>query len=217
MYRLIFCLSLLLLFGCGDDIPNTTATFEVTIENLSSGEIATPLSPGIYLTKKDGFPLFFTGSQDYGQGLSSIAGDGQVEPLLSNLQQHPDIITVGSFPLIRPGQSTTFQVDASYGDFLNFATMFMQSNDLFYAFDDDGHHLFEPDGEPRSGDVTGFVWLWDTGTEVNQEPYVGSFQTPRQSFPGEGEQENGFVTLVNDTFQYPEVTEVIRVSFRPIN
>ncbi len=217
MSRFLIGILLLVFCSCDNDIPDSSAKFNVTIENLSSGEIATPLSPGIFLTKRGGFPLFFTGSQDYGQGLSSIAGDGLIELLLTNLSQNADLVQVGSFPAISPGQSFTFQVEASYGDFLNFATMFVESNDLFYAFHDDGVHLFEPNGEPKEGDLTRFIFLWDVGFEVNQEPYVGNFQPRRQSVSGEGERENGFVTVVDDNFQYPAKTDVISVTLEPVN
>ena len=204
MKLLIFSGLTLILFSCESDLPDTKATFNVTIENVSSGEIATPLSGGIYLTKKDGFPLFFTNSQDYGNGLAAIAGDGIIDPLFNNLSENPEVILVGSFTPIPPGTKSTFELEAEYGDFFNFATMFVQSNDLFYSFPDDGLHLFEPDGKPRSGDFSHSVFLWDVGQEINQEPYVGSFQPGRQSQPGEGQPENSVVRLVNDGFTYPE-------------
>jgi len=40
-------------------------------------------------------------------------------------------------------------------------------------------------GNPRTGDVTADVQLWDAGTEVNMEPGVGADQPPRQSAPKE--------------------------------
>lgn len=198
--------------SCEDAVPNTRAAFEITIENLSTGEIATPLSPGVYLLKERGFPLFFDNAQDYGDGLTDIAGDGNPTQLLESLSNNPLVISSGRLPLILPGTSETISLEASYGTFFNFANMFVQSNDLFYAFDEDGIHLFEPDGSPINGDFTRFVWLWDVGSEQNQEPYVGSFQPPRQSAPGDGVEENGRVRLVNDEFTYPPKFSIIRIT-----
>lgn len=199
-------------YSCQFDTFSSTANFEITIENLSSGEIATPLSSGVYLTKKEGFPLFFTNAQDFGDGLADIAGDGNPTRLLANLAESPLVLESGRLNAIPPGGSETITLEASFGTFFNFANMFVESNDLFYSFDDDGIHLFEPDGSPFNGDVTRLVWLWDVGTEQNQEPYTGSFQPPRQSAVGEGVEENRFVSLVNDEFSYPPKFSVIRIT-----
>lgn len=208
----LLLISIVFLNACEDAVPNTRATFQITIENLSSGEIATPLSPGVYLLKERGFPLFFDNAQDYGDGLADIAGDGNPTALLESLSNNQLVLSSGQLPLIPPGGTETITLEAGYGTFFNFANMFVQSNDLFYAFDEDGIHLFEPDGSPINGDFTRLVWLWDVGREQNQEPYIGSFQPPRQSTPGEGEEENGRVRLVNDGFTYPPKFSVIRIT-----
>ncbi len=206
-------LAVIILSSCEKAVPDSRATFEVTVENLSEGEIATPLSPGVYLTKKGGFPLFFNNAQDFGRGLSEIAGDGNPTVLLESLENDPSVITAGRLDLIPPGTSSTITFEADYGTFFNFANMFVESNDLFYAFDEDGVHLFEPDGAPINEDVTRLVWLWDVGGELNQEPYVGSFQPRRQSFPGEGDPDiDKDVRLVSDEFDYPPKFTVIRVT-----
>jgi hypothetical protein len=63
-----------------------------------------------------------------------------------------------------------------------------------------------------TGDVTAEIKLWDAGTEVNEKPGFGPNQAPRQSGPNTGTDENGNVMLVNDSFQYPLVSTVIKVS-----
>ena len=101
---------------------------------------------------------------------------------------------------------------------LSFATMFIQSNDLFYAFPPEGLALFDANGTPRTGDVTSELHLYDAGTEVNEEPGVGIYQAPRQSANDTGDAENGVVQVIPDGapgargFTYPATNDVIRVA-----
>ena len=208
-------LLLLTCFSCQDSTPDTRASFEVTFENLSANETATPLSPGVFYTNKSGYPMFFNTAQDFGDGLSDIAGDGDPTRLLAALSQNPYVIVSGQLGGIPPGGTRTITFEADFGTFFNFANMFVESNDLFYAFDEDGVHLFEPDGSPVNDDVTRLTWLWDVGGELNQEPYTGSFQPMRQSFLGEGDPDiDTNVRLVSDGFTYPPKFSVIRVTIR---
>ena len=99
---------------------------------------------------------------------------------------------------------------------LSLATMFIQSNDLFYAFPPDGLALYDAAGNARTGDVTAEIRLYDAGTEVNEEPGVGINQAPRQTGMDTGAAENGTVALVASTdvmgFSYPAAADVIRVT-----
>ena len=113
---------------------------------------------------------------------------------------------------LAPGAAYSFDFNAAPGQSLSFATMFVQSNDLFYAPDEAGIALYAEDGSPISGDVTDQIALWDGGTEVNQEPGTGSEQPPRQAGPDTGEAEAGVVQLVDDGFSYPAVGGHIQVS-----
>ena len=89
-----------------------------------------------------------------------------------------------------PGKAFEFEVTAKPGDRLSFSTMFGQSNDLFYSPGFVGIPLFKRGGRPVDGDVTRYVYLWDAGTEVNQEPGLGADQAPRQAGPNTGESEH---------------------------
>ncbi len=111
-----------------------------------------------------------------------------------------------------PGNSYSFEFYAGKGHYLSFATMFVQSNDLFYAPDEMGIPLFK-DGEPLEGDITMYVDLWDAGTEVDEKPGEGMYQAPRQSGPDMGMDENGVVRLESedDDFDYPADEDVIKV------
>lgn len=116
---------------------------------------------------------------------------------------------------IPPGGSYSFSFNAGKGHYLSFATMLAQSNDLFYAFKDMGLALYDASGNPVSGDLTSMVYLWDAGTEINEEPGTGPNQAPRQSGPDTGPDENGTIEMisnVNDGFSYPSVMDIIEIS-----
>ncbi|MFV1980978.1 MAG: spondin domain-containing protein, partial [Rhodothermia bacterium] len=114
---------------------------------------------------------------------------------------------------IGPGGVYTFTFDAAIGQSVSFATMFIPSNDLFYAPGEDGISLYADDGTPVEGDVTDQIMLWDAGTEINQEPGVGPDQAQRQSGPNTGDDDpDNTVRLVNDGFTYPDVADVVAVS-----
>lgn len=114
-----------------------------------------------------------------------------------------------------PGGTYEFSFNAGKGSYLSFATMFVQSNDLFYAPDATGLKLYNEDGTPVTGDITASISLWDSGTEVNEEPGVGMNQAPRQAGANTGTDENSTVKLIadiNDGFTYPTVAETIAVT-----
>lgn len=206
-----------LLLAC-EGLPDTVARFSVTIENLSGTESAPSviLSRGVFFTQRGGHPLFFNLSFDYGQGLEELAEDGINDTLFQNIRTRRDVLEHGVFPDILPGEAVTLTFDASYGDSFNMATMFTESNDAFYAYNDDGLSLFHPNGDPISGDLTAKIFLWDAGTELNEPPYVGANQPGRQSALNQGEfTPFDRVRLINDGFSYPAKSEVIRVTFSP--
>ena len=114
---------------------------------------------------------------------------------------------------LMPGQTYEFEFSAAPGQKLSFATMFVQSNDLFYAPDGMGIELYDAMGAQTSGDVTDQVYLWDGGTEVNQEPGLGGDQAPRQSGGDTGAADpDNTVRLATDDFtNLPATSDVIRV------
>ena len=180
------------------------------------------VSPGVYAVHSEGSILFEDGSADQGDGLERIAEDGDAAPLGAALADRDDV-TAGVFDTgvgaaspgpIGPGGSFTFTVTASPSDRLSFATMYAQSNDLFFAPSDEGIELF-PGGSASSGDVTDMILLWDAGTEVNEEPGIGPNQAPRQPAPDTGPAEGGVVREVDDGYDYAPVTESLRVTITP--
>lgn len=110
---------------------------------------------------------------------------------------------------------------------LSFLTMFVQSNDLFFAPDESGISLFDdsgnPIGEGSPADVTDQVQLWDAGTEVNEES-GGPNQKPQQDATSGMmnatdiglDETGGVVTLIENntdgTNTLPDVDEVINVT-----
>ena len=134
---------------------------------------------------------------------------------IENVMEAKDYMATGTNGFLMPGESESFTFNAGKGSYLSFATMFVQSNDLFYGFGEAGLALYDGNGDPVTGDVTGMVELWDAGTEVNEEPGVGPNQAPRQSGPNTGDDENGTVELIqdiNDGFTYPTTNTILKIS-----
>ena len=109
------------------------------------------------------------------------------------------------------GGAFEFEFSAMEGTKLDLATMYGQSNDLFYG-PEKAIDLFDANGNPLTGDVTDKFLLWDAGTEVNQAPGLGADQGPRQKGPNTGAAEDGVVHLVKDGFSYPNTKDVLRIT-----
>ena len=189
----------------------TPAQFTVRIENLG-----TLLAPGAWVAQRGGTPLFIDGQADRGAGLEALAEDGNPAELAASLPRNSGVFATpvgadGPGPLT-PGSAYEFTFVARPGDRLSFATMYVQSNDLFLAPGDTGIALFTNDRLPISGDVTGQIGLWDAGTEVNEAPGVGANQAPRQAAANTGADEGGTVRLVDDGFTYPAVADIVRIT-----
>lgn len=197
-------------------IAATDGRFTVTIKNVATdmtlrlpdgSATRAPIAPGAYAILEAGASAFEPGAPATGEALEPLAEDGNAEPLIDRLKSLPGVRDAGMFV---PGQA--FEVAAKPGEKLVFLTMFVQSNDLFYAPADGGIALFDADNEPVLGDATDRVRLWDAGTEVNEIPGAGPNQAPRQAKPDTGPDENGTVRPVADGFDYPEVSQVIDVT-----
>lgn len=210
--------------------PLETTDFFVRLQNVSTEatlviddntSAAVPLSPGVWAVHTAAAPLFADASNDRGLGLEEIAEDGSPGPLDMALENKAGLagdafaVPAGAADPapIFPGESYEFMISAAPGAYLSFATMFIQSNDLFLGPDINGIPLFDSAGDPVLGDVTDQVLLWDAGTELNEQPGVGMNQAPRQSGPDTGDADtDDIVRIVDDAFTYPAVNEVIRVT-----
>jgi len=208
--------------------------FTVRVENvstpqtlkLSNGQTApAPTAPLLWTITDEGNPLFTAGKPDRGQGLERLAEDGNPGVLADYISTNvKSVLTSGIVPMpkgeqaagpILPGKAYEFTVSASPGQVLTIASMFGQSNDLFYAPGAKGIALFDAKGKPVTADVTSQLSLWDAGTEVNEEPGLGANQAPRQPAPNSGAAEHGVVRLARDRFTYPKTADVIRVTVKP--
>jgi hypothetical protein len=209
--------------------------FTVRIQNVStsttlrSSKGATapaPNSPGVWIVHTGKRVLFAEGEPDRGAGLESQAEDGNPAVVAASLKAARGVTASGVFdtPLgdampgpALPGKAYQFTFRAAPGQRLTVATMFGQSNDLFFAPGEEGIALFES-GKPIDGDITSRLYLWDAGTEVNEEPGFGPNQAPRQSAPNTGPTEREGVRRIDevkDGFTYPRVDAVLRVTITP--
>ncbi len=189
-----------------------------------------PLSPGVWAVHdQNTMPLFTSGEADRGEGLEAIAEDGNPTSMASALAANSGVSDSDAFntPVgasgpgpIGPGGSYEFTFTAEEGSYLSLTTMFVQSNDLIYTFEDSGMALFN-NGTPVSGDVTSSVLLYDAGTEINQFPGAGLDQVIRQSGADTGADDADNTvrmltadgeTEASDGYVYPATSGVIKVT-----
>jgi hypothetical protein len=180
-------------------------TFIVTITNTSdTAELATPIAPGAYAVHTSMDTLFVEGQADRGEGLEALAEDGDPSALAASLAATATVSSAAAFakpdsgseagPAL-PGSSYSFTFEGIPGDYLSFATMFVQSNDWFFSPPSSGISLF--DGNvPLDGDITTMIGLWDAGTEADETPGEGPNQAPRQSGPNTGGSQGAPITAV---------------------
>jgi hypothetical protein len=208
--------------------------FTIRVENISKGE-ALKLSNGAaaafvsapvlwVIHTGSTSPIFTGGERDKGMGLELLAETGNPGDLVKSLTGRAGIVAVGGVATpvgataegpLEPGQGYEFRITAEPGQLLSTAWMFGQSNDLFYA-NERPIALFDAAGNPKSGDMTAQLSLWDAGTEVNEEPGFGPNQGPRQKTPEAGIEESQGIAHVQDRFRYPPIAAVLRMTITPV-
>ena len=241
MRRLMQALSLALLTACGlAQFPVAMATrkaeptkFIVRVENISNPEGMTAsngekfpfaLSPGMFVLSEKKAPLFTEGKAA-ANGLEMQAEDGDPTGLVKSLEAmnhasnlhgvfNTPVGAMGAGP-IRPGDSFEYTVTATPGMKLFSTMMFGQSNDWFYAPGPNGIALFDARGNPVNGDVTDQFYLWNAGTEKDEEIGIGPNQGPRQKATNSGVDEHGAVSRVNDPRWTARNTEFFRITITP--
>ena len=226
---------MLSLAGVASAEDGMATKFTVRIENITRPDAFTAsngekwslaFSPGAAVVHTEAAPIFSASKKDRGLGLEAQSEDGDPSMLAKSLQDGKGIKSVVVFntPMggtgpgpITPGAAYEFTISAMQGDRLSLTTMMGQSNDWFYAPAESGIELFK-NGKPISGDITSEIVLWDAGTEVDQEPGIGSDQGPRQKTPNTGKAENGVVRNAKDVnygSAYTKVSRVMRVTITP--
>ena len=218
--------------GVASGNGETPTKFTVRVENISKENGFTAsngvkwslaFSPGLAVVHTDKAPIFTSGKKDRGKGLEAQSEDGDPSRLAKSLEGGKGIksITVFNTPAgasapgpITPGGVYELTVSAMPGDRLSMTLMMGQSNDWFYSPDEAGIELFK-DGKAVSGDITSQILMWNAGTEVDQEPGIGSEQGPRQKEPNTGQAENGVVQKVQDGKSYSQPASVMRVTIKP--
>ncbi len=208
--------------------------FTITVYNVSEpGTLPTdramgavPLSPVAYAVFSGADPMFTVGAAA-DAGTERIAEDGdpmQKVKMLGSMQgvgSHGAAMQpAGMSPAVEPGESATFTVMAAPGQRLQIETMFVQSNDWFYAFGDGGLSLF--DGRtPVSGDVTSRLALYDAGTEADTPPGTGPNQKPAQDpkatdvGPHDSVRRVEMAERRHPSFTIPPTASIIRVTITP--
>lgn len=208
--------------------------FNIRVENISNPEGMTAsngekvpfaLSPGMFVLSAKSAALFTEGKTARKNGLEMQAEDGDPSGLVAALEaMHHSSNLHGVFntPVgammagpIRAGQSFEFTVTAMPEMKLFMTMMFGQSNDWFYAPGANGIALFDRKNNPVSGDITDQLFLWDAGTEKDEEIGIGPNQGPRQKGPNTGENENGVVHRVKDARWAGRNAAFFRITITP--
>lgn len=208
--------------------------FTVLVENISDKEGMTAsngekfpfaLSPGMFVLSTKKAPFFTEAKAARMNGLEMQAEDGDPAGLVASLNaMHHGSNLHGVFNMpvgamaagpIRPGDSFKFTVTAMPGMKFFMTQMFGQSNDWFYAPGPNGIALFDAKGNPIEGDITDQLYLWDAGTEKDEEIGIGPNQGPRQKGLNTGEAENGVVHRVQDARWVGRNAEYFRVTITP--
>lgn len=175
-----------------DDDLDQPRTFTVTIQNVSTSttlqvgalpDRTAPISPGVWAIYDSG--SLFQLDQEADLGTERLAEEGSTTEKTAMLNAATWVDDNGEFsspagangPVIGSGESATFTFEATQGQKLQIMTMFGNSNDWFYAFDDGGLDLYNGDNAV-SGDVTSQINLYDAGTEQDEMPGLGTFQKP---------------------------------------
>jgi hypothetical protein len=193
---------------------------EITATFAGQSGVVSPLAPGLWVIHDETTlgELFQLGQPDYGNGLESLAEDGDPAALLAYYGEQANIGIFGGvygedvMPLL-PGGAFIFHIEARPGDRISIASMFGQSNDMFLATTPEGIALFDSAGGPISGDISASFSMLDAGTEVNEGLGAGPNQAPRQTAPNSGADENGVVQHAEAGS--PEAINLVRVMIMP--
>jgi hypothetical protein len=163
----------------GGNRHRDTATYEVTITNVTDGQYLTPPNWAAHSRRVD----VFQRNRPASPGVQAVAENGGVPVLAAELQAAIDSRGLGVSGVgdpdagpIGPGQSRTFTFETSERRF-SLVAMIVCTNDGFGGLD--ARRLPRHDGQTRTYRVRGY----DAGTEINTELRQDLVPAP---FCGEG-------------------------------
>lgn len=132
-------------------------TYEVTITNLTKGQIFAP--PVVY-THRSSFDLFTPGEAAIPE-LAGLAEDAANDPLVALLSAEPKVASVAvGGGVVMPGESTSVRVKAwGRARYITALGMLVTTNDAFFA------------GEKRVPAFSSSIYAmaWDAGSEANTQ------------------------------------------------
>ncbi|MEM7306363.1 MAG: spondin domain-containing protein [Planctomycetota bacterium] len=135
------------------------ATFEVTITNLTPGQIFSP----VLLATHDSTATVFRGGETASAELALLAEEGDNSTLFAALSAASAVLDVQSGTAnIAPGGSETIMIQgAPDARLLSMASMLVTTNDTFAGLDSVPL--------PAGRSATLFAYGWDAGSEANSE------------------------------------------------
>jgi hypothetical protein len=151
--------------------PTVTRTYEVTVENLTSGgQHFTPPLVAIHRGSAD----FFSVGKEASSGIQQIAENGNLGPMLEGLEasKHVSSYTIavsgeGLEGPLAPGEAVTVSLTGGPGfEFVSFASMLICTNDGFTGVD----ALMLP--RNAGEEVHIYAGAYDAGTEINTEDFA---------------------------------------------
>lgn len=145
-------------------------TYDITINNLTSGQ---PLTPPVVATHRRPVDLFEVGDPASFE-VQEIAENGNVTPLADALGADKHVFEskvvpspIGPGPILHNGGTLTFQITASPpAKYLSFVSMLICTNDGFTGLD--SQRLPKKVGDS----VTVSTAAYDAGTEINTEDFA---------------------------------------------
>ena len=200
-----------------DGMAKTDYVITIEVSSMSHS----PIAPVVWAVHRGANPFIAGDMGARLEGLESLAEDGNPEGLAASVGMLGDVTAHGVVAVpdgaseagaAAPGHSYSFTVSVGEDEKVSFATMYVQSNDLFFSPGPEGLSFAMDMGD---GDVTDHIILYDAGTEMNEAPGEGPNQAPRQSTPNTGMDEMGAVTPVmdiDDGFMYPATDSVLHVT-----
>jgi hypothetical protein len=162
--RFVYTMSLLMIFMltstvCFADHKQSGRRYEVTITNLTRGQI---FSPPVVISHSRNYHLFTLGDS-VSPELAALAEDGVTDKLTDSIADLPSVFDYAvAAGAVEPGHSTSVEITARRGfKFISVAGMLVSTNDAFFAV---------RNIHTRSwGKVTAEAEAYDAGSEGNSE------------------------------------------------